>query len=80
MDKRDLSERDICTKFITPPSAQGGVGRNAANPRGWRLNELGGHETKASIANKLSRGQFSAIFFVDTLKAIGTERIALEEI
>jgi hypothetical protein len=45
-----------------------------------RLNKRGSQETKASIANKLSRGQFSAIFFVDALKAIGIERLALEEI
>jgi hypothetical protein len=45
-----------------------------------RLNELGGQETKASIANKLSRGQFSAIFFVDTLRVIGIEKVDLEDI
>jgi hypothetical protein len=44
------------------------------------LNELGGQESKASIANKLSRGQFSAIFFVDTLRAIGIEKVDLEDI
>jgi hypothetical protein len=45
-----------------------------------RLNERGSQETKASVANKLSRGQFSAIFFVDALKAIGIERVALDDI
>jgi hypothetical protein len=45
-----------------------------------RLNELGGRESKASIANKLSRGQFSAIFFVDTLRSIGIETVDLREI
>ena len=45
-----------------------------------RLNKLGSRETKASIANKLSRGQFSAIFFVDTLRAIGIETVDLEDI
>jgi hypothetical protein len=39
-----------------------------------------GDETKASVANKLSRGQFSAIFFVDTLRAIGVEKVDLEDI
>jgi len=33
-----------------------------------RLTEIGDQETKASVANKLSRGQFSAIFFVDALR------------
>jgi hypothetical protein len=45
-----------------------------------RLNELGGQESKASIANKLSRGQFSAIFFIDTLRAIGIDTVDLEDI
>jgi hypothetical protein len=45
-----------------------------------RLNQLGAQETKASIANKLSRGQFSAIFFIDTLKAIGMKTVDLEDI
>jgi hypothetical protein len=45
-----------------------------------RLNAFGGRETKASIANKLSRGQFSAILFIDTLRAIGIARIDLQEI
>jgi hypothetical protein len=45
-----------------------------------RLSELGGRETKTSIANKLSRGQFSAIFFIDTLRAIGVEKVDLDDI
>jgi len=32
--------------------------------RGWKL-------TKASIDNKMSRGSFSADFFIDALKVIG---------
>jgi hypothetical protein len=45
-----------------------------------RLNESGGQESKASIANKLSRGQFSALFFIDALRAIGIEKVDLEDI
>jgi len=45
-----------------------------------RLNQLGRQETKASVANKLSRGQFTAIFFVDSLRAIGIEKIDLGDI
>ena len=45
-----------------------------------RLTDMGDQETKASVANKLSRGQFSAIFFVDTLKAIGIEKVDLEDV
>jgi hypothetical protein len=45
-----------------------------------RLNEMGGRETKASIANKLSRGQFSALFLIAALRALGIERIDLHDI
>jgi hypothetical protein len=45
-----------------------------------RLSEAGDPETKASIANKLSRGGFSATFFVDTLKAIGLDEVDLKNI
>jgi hypothetical protein len=45
-----------------------------------RLTAAGDEETKASIANKLSRGGFSAIFFVDALKAIGCDEIDLKDI
>jgi hypothetical protein len=45
-----------------------------------RLNELGGQETKASVANKVSRGQFTAVFFVDSLRAIGIENLDLGDI
>jgi hypothetical protein len=45
-----------------------------------RLNDLGNQETKASIANKLSRGQFSALFFLDTLRVIGIQTVNLRDI
>jgi hypothetical protein len=38
---------------------------------------LGLNETKVSIANKLSRGTFSAAFLMAALKAIGRERVDL---
>ena len=44
---------------------------------------LGKHdmtETKASIANKLSRGAFTATFFLAALAEIGCEIIRLEEV
>ena len=40
----------------------------------------GQSETKASIANKLSRGTFSAVFFLATLAAIGLANVALEDL
>jgi hypothetical protein len=37
------------------------------------------NETKVSISNKLSRGTFSAAFLMAVLKAIGRQKIDLEE-
>lgn len=37
-------------------------------------------ETKASIANKLSRGTFAATFFLASLAALGVENIRLEDV
>lgn len=45
-----------------------------------RLNAKGWGETKASIANKLSRGAFTATFFLASLAEIGCENIRLEDI
>ena len=45
-----------------------------------RLKPHGHTENAASIANKLSRGTFSATFFLAVLVAIGCEAIRLEDI
>ena len=45
-----------------------------------RLNAKGWKETKASVANKLSRGAFTATFFLASLAAIGVQNVRLEEI
>jgi hypothetical protein len=45
-----------------------------------RLREMGHDETKVSVANKLSRGTFSAMFFVAVMKAIGRQTVNLEEV
>jgi hypothetical protein len=42
-----------------------------------RLAELGVHETPANIANKISRGSFTAVFMVQCLEAIGTKTLRL---
>jgi hypothetical protein len=36
-----------------------------------KLGEMGIHETEANIANKISRGGFTAVFFIQCLHAIG---------
>ena len=45
-----------------------------------RLKKHGLKETEASIANKISRGTFSATFLLASLVAIGTEMVRLEDI
>ena len=44
-----------------------------------RLEEMGVHETEKNIRNKLSRGGFSATFFVQALVAAGCETLRLQD-
>lgn len=44
-----------------------------------KLNEIGIKETQGGIANKLSRGTFSTIFFLQCLRAIGCENLRLKD-
>jgi len=41
------------------------------------LNEIGVHETKASIDSKISRGSFSACFFIQCLSVIGCSKMEI---
>jgi hypothetical protein len=43
-----------------------------------KLAGLGVHETERNLANKLSRGGFSAAFFLQCLSAIGAQSLSLE--
>mgnify|MGYP006431098151 CR=1 FL=1 len=43
-----------------------------------RLQEMGVHETERSIANKISRGGFTAVFFVQCLSAMDAREIRLD--
>lgn len=44
-----------------------------------RLEEIGVHENERNINNKVSRGGFSATFFVQCLIAIGCHTLRLSE-
>lgn len=44
------------------------------------LKKQGVKETRPSIASKLSRGTFSAGFFLAALKAIGCEAVRLDDV
>jgi len=43
-----------------------------------RLNSVGIEETKSSVDSKISRGTFSAAFFLQCLTVIGCERLLIE--
>lgn len=43
-----------------------------------KLAELGIHETPTNLRTKISRGGFSAVFFVQCLKAMGCQKLSLE--
>ncbi len=44
-----------------------------------RLEEMGVHESERNINNKISRGGFTAVFFVQCLIAIGCTNLRLED-
>ena len=44
-----------------------------------RLAEMGVHETPTNLRTKISRGGFSAVFFVQCLRAVGVRSLALDE-
>ncbi len=43
------------------------------------LNEIGCAETKSSVDSKISRGTFSAAFFMQCMYVIGCKKIEIEE-
>jgi hypothetical protein len=45
-----------------------------------KLAEIGERETEANLRNKISRGGFSAGFFVQCLVAIGAHTVRLHEV
>ncbi|WP_322893912.1 MULTISPECIES: DUF6471 domain-containing protein [unclassified Yoonia] len=42
-----------------------------------KLSDIGINEKEANVANKLSRGKFSAAFMLQCLSAIGSEQLHL---
>jgi len=43
-----------------------------------KLAEIGISETERNLANKISRGSFTAVFFVQCLEAIGSRELRLD--
>ena len=72
-----LSWEDRARRLLKAELARADIGyRELAE----RLKKHGVKETEASIANKISRGTFSATFLLASLVAIGTENVRLEDI
>ena len=44
-----------------------------------KLAEIGIRETPTNLRTKISRGGFSAVFFIATMKAIGVEQLRLND-
>jgi hypothetical protein len=44
-----------------------------------RLAEVGVKENRRNITNKIGRGNFSAVFFVQCMEAVGVKTIRLED-
>lgn len=44
-----------------------------------KLGEAGIEESERNIANKIARGSFTAVFFVQCLRAIGCHTVHLDE-
>ena len=71
------SWEDRAKRFLKAELARADVGyRELAE----RLKKHGLHETEASIANKISRGTFSATFLLASLKAIERDQLSLQDI
>jgi hypothetical protein len=45
-----------------------------------KLGAIGVSETESNIKNKISRGGFTAVFFVQCLVAVGAQTIRLDEL
>jgi hypothetical protein len=77
MPAKEPTWEDRAKRFLKAELARADVGyRELAE----RLAKHGLEETEASVANKISRGTFPATFFLASLKAIGCEQVALEDI
>jgi hypothetical protein len=75
--KPPLSWEERAKRFLKAELARADIGyRELAE----RLEKHGLQETEASIANKISRGTFSATFLLATLKAIDADVVRLETV
>ena len=77
MMTKSPSWEERAKRFLKAELARADVGyRELAE----RLKKHGLQETEASIANKISRGTFSATFLLASLKAIDADFVRLESV
>lgn len=77
MATKSPSWEERAKRFLKAELARADIGyRELAE----RLKKHGLHETEASIANKISRGTFSATFLLASLKAIEAGNLKLEDV
>lgn len=43
-----------------------------------KLADIGVHESEPNIRNKISRGKFTAVFFLQCLRSVGCETLRIE--
>lgn len=65
------------SRFLKAELKRAGVGYDELAAR---LTDSGMAESKASVANKLSRGTFQAAFLLASLKAIGCASLRIEDV
>lgn len=75
--KPPLSWEERAKRFLKAELARADVGYKELAER---LKKHGLEETEASIANKISRGTFSATFLLASLKAIEAGNLKLEDV
>ena len=75
-----LMERDDWAAYVKGLLRTEMARRNiTAEDLAGRLGEIGVKESGANLRNKLSRGSFTAIFFVQCLRAMGVASLRLDE-
>jgi len=78
--KGESAERDIAEKakrYLKGELKRAGM---TYGELAHRLSEMGLPETEVSVKSKLSRGTFSAVFFLATMKVIGRQTVSLDDL
>ena len=77
ISKAEQELRQRASRFIKAEMKRAGVTYEQLIEK---LSEIGLHETKASIANMLTRGTFPATFFIGVMRVLGRDNVNLKDI